>query len=230
MMRACFTPVSQAVRGSLRQKVAVAPVARMFQPMAALSSTRFFAAGKPKVEDLSLQGRYATALFMATNDRMDKVYQDLMNLRSMMAESADMKLMVETPGIDPKSKVVAIESICKAGDIDAAVVNFMKVLVENRRLPLLSRMIDLYETFYRAEKGLVQCIVTSAGELSKKEKTAVEKAMQARAGADKTLIMDYNTNAAILGGLVVKMGESVIDQSVSSRLARMETQLLAPLA
>merc|ERR1711907_681308 len=113
---------------------------------------------------------------------------------------------------------------------DEAVENFLKVLVENKRLKSLPKMIDLYEVFYRAEKGLVPCTVTSAAELSNKEKKQVEAAMQKRAGSGSTLIMDYTTNPLILGGLVVKLGEAVYDNSVATRLERLQTQLLAPLA
>merc|ERR1712107_674941 len=137
--------------------------------------------------------------------------------------------MVETPGIQPESKVGAIEVICKQASTDAAVVNFLKVLVENKRMHLLANMIDLYEGFYRAEKGLVSCSVTSAQELSSEEQAAVKKAMEKRAAEGSTLIMEYNTNAALLGGLVVKMGEAVYDYSVSNRLERLQTALLSPV-
>merc|ERR1719183_3501034 len=100
MMRACLRPLPLMARSSLRHTVAAptmfAPAGQMAQPLAALSPTRAFAA-KPKVEDGTLEGRYATALFMATNDRLDQVYNDLLSLRSMIADSPDMKLLVETP-------------------------------------------------------------------------------------------------------------------------------------
>jgi len=187
-------------------------------------------ATKPKVEDPSLEGRYATALFMATNDRLDKVYADVIAIRAMMAESKDMKLLVDTPGIDPKSKVAALTAVFEKAGIDGAVLNFTKVLIENKRLIKLPKMIDSFEVFYRAEKGLIPCVVTSATELGKPEKKKVEAAMAKRAGAGATLIMEYNTSPLIMGGLYVKMGEAVYDYSVSNRLNRMETQLLAPLA
>jgi len=193
-------------------------------------SARFFAAGKPKMEDGTLEGRYATALFMASSGRLDKVYNDLVSIRSMMEESKEFKLAVETPGIDPESKVAAFEAICQKAGTDAAVVNFLKVLVENKRAHLLGRMVDLFENFYRAEKGLLLCKVTSAEPLSSAQQGQVKAAMTQRAEKGSTLIMEYNTNPALLGGLVVKMGEVVLDNSVSTRLERLQTQLLAPVA
>lgn len=86
------------------------------------------------------------------------------------------------------------------------------------------------QVFYRAEKGLVPCRVTSAAPLSSAQQSQVQKAMEQRAGKGATLIMDYATNPAMLGGLVVKMGEAVFDNSVATRLERLQTQLLVPLS
>merc|ERR1712050_222744 len=112
---------------------------------------------------------------------------------------------------------------------DVAVINFLKVLVENKRIHMLGRIVDLFEVFYRAEKGLVPCKVTSAEPLSSKQQGEVKKAMEQRAEKGSTLIMGFNTNPAILGGLVVKMVEAVFDNSVATRLERLQTQLLVPL-
>lgn len=202
---------------------------RVVTPLACRSFAA--AAGKkPKMEDGTLEGRYATALFMASSGKLEAVYNDLTTLRDMMTESKEFKLMVETPGIEPEKKVAALEAICKKAGTDAAVVNFLKVLVENKRMHLLARMIDLFENFYRAEKGLILCQVTSAEKLTSAQEKAVKTAMQKRAEKGATLIMEYKINPALLGGLVVKMGEAVLDQSISTRLERLQTQLLAPVA
>lgn len=202
-------------------------------PAAAVASRSFSAAPvgkKPKHEDGTLEGRYATALFMASSGKLDKVYGDMVGLRDMMEASKDFKLLVETPGVDPESKVKALEAVCSKAGTDVAVVNFLKVLVENKRLDKLQRVVDLFEVFYRAEKNLVLCKVTSAAPLSSSEQSEVKKAMAKRAGAGAELIMEYATNPAILGGLVVKMGEAVFDNSVSTKLERLQSQLLVPVS
>mmetsp|Transcript_113329 Transcript_113329/g.241851 ORF Transcript_113329/g.241851 Transcript_113329/m.241851 type:complete len:221 (+) Transcript_113329:65-727(+) len=213
------------------------PLCRIAAPLPAwhsapASSTRAFAAAakKPKHEDGTLEGRYATALFMASPGKIDKVYDDLSGLRTMMTESKEFKLMVETPGINPEMKMGALETICTKVGTEASVLNFLKVLIENKRMHLLPRMIDLFETLYRAEKGLVMCKVTSAAPLTSAQQTQVKKAMEQRAEKGSQLIMEYSTNPALLGGLVVKMGEAVLDNSVQTRLERLQTQLLAPVA
>lgn len=217
MLRAAFRPLCRAAP--------LAPTQLAVRHFAAAAAVR-----KPKVEDGTLEGRYATALFMATSNNLDKVYQDLCGLRSMMDESKEFRTVIETPGIDPATKVEALQAVCQKSGADGAVMNFMKVLIENKRLAKLYKTIDLFETFYRAEKGLVLCKVTSAETLSETQKAQVKKAMEQRAEKGSTLIMEYNTNPTLMGGLVVKMGEAILDNSVASRLERMQNQLLAPLA
>jgi len=222
----------------LTARVAARPMAPMAfrhaAPCVAMApGARGFAAAvgpKPKHEDGTLQGRYATALFMASGGKLDKVYQDMCGLRSMLEESKDFKLLIETPGVDPTTKVKTLEAICMKAGAEASVVNFLKVLVENKRIKMLGRVIDLFEVFYRAEKGLVLCKITSATPLSSGEQGQVKQAMEQRAAKGSTIIMEYDTKPAILGGLVVKMGDAVFDNSVATRLERLQTQLLQPLS
>jgi len=236
MFRAALRPVSLALTPICRKSLAkpASLVWSAVQPtwgMAAPAAVRNFATGKkPKMEDGTLEGRYATALFMATSDKLGQVYNDLVAIRTMMEESSDFKLLIETPGIDPESKLNALEDVSSQAKLDPAVMNFLKVLIENKRMYLLVRMIDMYETFYRAEMGLVVCKVTSSEQLSDSQKMTVKAAMENRAEPGSTLIMEHSINPALLGGLVVKMGEAVFDYSVSARLDRLQTQLLAPLA
>jgi len=185
---------------------------------------------KPKVEDHTLEGRYATALFMASHKKLDKVQTDLQAINKLLATSPDFKLMVESPGIQPEERSDALIEMSKRLGTDEAVVNFLKVLVENKRLHLLERMIGVFEEFYRAEKNLVLCQVTSATELTEGRRADVAGALQSRVGKDSKLLIDYDVNPAILGGLVVKMGNAVLDNSVASRVEQLQKQLLMPVS
>merc|ERR1719447_104238 len=233
MLRLAARPLARSARSALRQPAALALTPRFAVPATSAAGARAFAAAtgpKPKHEDGTLEGRYATALFMASGGKLEKVYQDMGALRDMMESSKDFKLLVESPGVDPETKVSALEAVCKKAGTEGSVVNFLKVLVENKRIGMLHRVIDLFEVFYCAEKGLVLCKVTSAATLTSGQQTEVKKAMEKRAEKGSTLIMEYATNPAILGGLQVKMGEAVFDNSVATRLERLQAQLLAPLS
>lgn len=207
----------------------VQPASQWAPAASLLASKRGFAAEKMKHEDPSLEGRYADALFQAAKANLDKVYGELTQIRSFINESQEFKLFVETPGVQPEQKNAVLDAITAKYGYSPVTGNFLKVLVENRRINRLEKMIDSFEEFYRAEKGQVLCKVMSAQELSSAQKDQVQKALQARAGKDSKLILEYEVNTAILGGLTVKMGDQVFDMSVQSKLDRLQAQLLAPV-
>jgi len=190
-------------------------------------SRRHFAT---KHEDLSLEGRYSTALLRATSEQknLDKVFEDLSHLRNCVEESADFKLFIETPAIQPADKIKVFEAMGQKYGYQQTSVNYLKVLLENKRLFQLKKMINNFETFYRAEKGQMLCQVISAITLSKDEKGLVEAALASKAKGSK-LIITYTENPGIEGGLLVKIGESVLDFSVSSKLDRVVAELSTPM-
>merc|ERR1719420_1809271 len=132
-------------------------------------ATRAFAAkaaSKPKHEDPTLQGRYATALFAASTTKMDKIMDDLAQLRTFMTTSSDFKLFIETPGVTQDDKVKVLEGLAAKIKLDDTTINFLKVLIENKRIGLLLKAIDSFEAMYRAEKGQILCKITSAAALT----------------------------------------------------------------
>ncbi|CEM28148.1 unnamed protein product [Vitrella brassicaformis CCMP3155] len=190
-----------------------------------------FTRGMADVDDKSLEGRYANALFQAASRKkiLDKVFGDLEQIRDSIAESKEFKLFVETPGIPTDIKGTVFGSIAQKYQFQDVTVNFLKVLMENRRVGMLQKVIDVFEDFFRAHKGEVKCKVTSAKPLSAAESKEIEAALKKRAGKDAKLIMEWNTSPAIMGGLVVKLGDQVLDFSVQSKIERLQSQLMNPV-
>merc|ERR1712216_696688 len=98
--------------------------------------------------DGSLEGRYAEALFSAAEKQgsADAVYADMTSVRSYYKESSDFKLFVETPGISVDQKNAALKAIGKG--FNPLSVNFLGLLLENKRLGLVSKMVDQFEELY----------------------------------------------------------------------------------
>jgi len=104
--------------------------------------------------------------------------------------------------------------------------NFLSVLIDNRRLPLFPKVAEAFESLYRTSKGEVKCLITSAKELSPKEKVQVEEAVQKRLKKDANkLVVEYAVHPAIMGGLQVRLGDSGVDATVTTRLETLLGQL-----
>jgi ATP synthase F1 delta subunit len=170
------------------------------------------------------------ALFNAAKPtgRLENIYTDLDSIRKLATSDASFKLFLETPGIKGDQKQNVIEDICKATKADDLTKNFLSLLIENKRIGDLAKVVDTFEEYYRKDLGQVLCTVTSAADLTNAQRKLVEEAISARMQG-KQLVVSYDVQSSILGGLVVKVEDQVLDYSVSSKLDRIKTQLLQPL-
>jgi ATP synthase F1 delta subunit len=175
--------------------------------------------------------RYAMALFNAAKPtgKLEKVYNDLDILRKLATSDASFKLFLETPGIKKDQKQNVVDDLCKSCKADELTKNFVSLLLENKRLGDLTKIVDTFEEYYRKELGQVLCTVTSADELTNAQRKLVEEAITARMKGKK-LVVTYDVSKAILGGMIVKLEDQVLDYSVSSKVDRLKSQLLQPLA
>lgn len=103
------------------------------------------------------------------------------------------------------------------------VENFLLLLTSKNHTQLLDQVIGELDRFSKHAGGGVSAKVTSAIALSAGEKAALETKMRAQFGQD--LSFDYNVDASILGGVVVRVGDKVIDGSVAGKLAALQEKL-----
>ncbi|KAF4666478.1 atp synthase [Perkinsus chesapeaki] len=215
-------------------------------PMLSHSSVRLFAAaaGKsakpsaatggssvPKLEDTTLEGRYAASLFAVANPKgkLDTVYQDMMMLRDMLQTEKVFAMFCTVPGLQRNVREACIEDICKKSKTDEITTSFLKILCENDRLDHLPKFIEKFEEVVRFEQGLTLCRVVTATQLEAADKKRVEEALAKRLGPEHKLKLDYEVSPGMLGGLIVKVRDRVYDYSVSSRLDQLQTALLKPI-
>jgi F-type H+-transporting ATPase subunit delta len=105
------------------------------------------------------------------------------------------------------------------------VVEFFKLLLAKKRLFRLRDIVVEFARLVEKHEGIVRAHVTSAVPLKDSELTALVAALEH--GLAKKVKLDAHVDPAILGGVVVKMGDRIADQSVTTQLARLREQLLA---
>ncbi|EPR59334.1 ATP synthase F1, delta subunit protein [Toxoplasma gondii TgCatPRC2] len=214
--------------GSLSPPSATLPRAvQLFSSRIAFST----AAAEDSGASQTLEGRYASALFRVAKkkNQLEKVYGDLESVRNALKDSSEFRLFVDSPAVSVQQKLDVLRQLVNRYKFDPLTGNLLTTLVENKRLPMLARVADAFDAMYRKEKGEVKCLVTSAKPLSAQQQKEIVAALQNRAGTQARLIIDYAVSPQIMGGLVVRLGEQVLDFSVATRLDRLQSQLLAPL-
>ena len=170
-------------------------------------------------------GRYATALFELAQEAnsVDQIGADLANFQALLNESDDLRRLVRSPVFSAEDQIAALEAISAQAGIKSLALNFIKLVAQNRRLFVLADMIKAYQTLVAQSKGEISAEVTSADALSPQHLTELKAAIKASVGRDVQL--STRVDPAILGGLVVKVGSRMVDNSLKTKLQNLKTAM-----
>lgn len=166
----------------------------------------------------SLAGRYATALFaLATeNKAIDKVEASLASLGKAVNESDELKALISSPVLSRAAAGTAIAALAKKMKLDGLTTNTLGVLAANRRVDQIPALIRAFSTLAANHRGEVTAEVTSAHPLDAAQIDALKAQLKKRVGNDVSV--STLVDPSILGGLVVKIGSQMIDNSIKTRL------------
>jgi F-type H+-transporting ATPase subunit delta len=166
---------------------------------------------------------YARALFEAASeqDKLDEIREQLGQFADALEESRDLSLFFFSPYFSAEEKQEGLE---KAVDgADEALMNFLELLLANHRMPAIYRIRQEYERLWAEENKILPVEVTSAIELD--EKTI--KSIGDRIGeqTDRNVELTSNVDPEILGGIVLRVGNSILDASIRRRLEQLRRQV-----
>ncbi len=167
-------------------------------------------------------GRYANALFqLATEQKsVDKTGGELQAFQAAIDASPELKRLVRSPAYSAADQIAAIDAICSKAGIGGTTLNFLKLVAKNRRLAAISGIIATYATLLATAKGEVQAEITSAEKLSDKHVKDIKAALKASIGRDVQL--SSKVDSSILGGLIVKVGSRMLDNSLKTKLQNLK--------
>ena len=173
------------------------------------------------VQDPSISGvpgRYATALFELASEAgsIDKVGSDLADIGKMLESSDDLMRLTRSPVFGSDEQWTALSAVLKKAKIGGLTHNFVGLVAKNRRLFALGGMIKAYRSLVAHSRGEVSAEVTSAEKLSAAHVKKLKAALKAQMGRD--VQMEEKVDPDILGGLIVKVGSRMVDNSLRTKL------------
>jgi F-type H+-transporting ATPase subunit delta len=174
-------------------------------------------------ETLTVARPYAQAAFLfASEHQVLKDWSDMLALLAAIAADPAMQALIENPRLTEKQLADLIVSI--GGDrFNEKCANFVRVLADNRRLDLLPDIAALFEIQRSKAEGRVQAELTTAFPASEAQQALIIESLRKRLGRE--IELTCKTDAALLGGAIIRAGDLVIDGSVRGKLERLGTAL-----
>jgi F-type H+-transporting ATPase subunit delta len=168
---------------------------------------------------------YSRALFDVAkeHDVLDRIRDELNEFTDAVEdeENRELRLFFFSPYFSSGEKKDAVEKV--VGGADERFVNFLKLLAERHRMPVLPRLRRRFESLWAEENSLLPVSVTAAVELDDELVKGIGKRIEEQTG--RKVELSSNVDPDVLGGLVVRVGNMVLDASVRNRLERIRKQV-----
>src|SRR3954447_17143628 len=166
---------------------------------------------------------YSRALFEAAMESgdLDEIHDQLGIFADALGENKNLQTFFFSPRFSSSEKKDAIRKIIEGGN--DRFLNFLELLAERHRLPATFRIRRSFDELWREEHKVLPVEVTSAVELDSGLVASIESRIKEATGRQVETTQKVDPN--IIGGLVLRVGNKVLDASVQGRLERLRRQI-----
>lgn len=171
----------------------------------------------------SVASTYARAFADVVLDvRLDanRATAELRTIASLLGESIELRRVWENPGVPAEQKRALLNLIAKRGGISDPARNLVAVLIDHRRIHFLESIIQQLQKELDTRLGFAEAEISSVRDLSDNEKRALEAQVEKLTG--KKVRAQYQRDASLLGGAVVRIDSTIYDGSVKGQLERIK--------
>jgi len=176
------------------------------------------------MSELSTLARpYAEAAFKRAKEvGATDVWSDSLTFLSTLMNNSELIAVLDNPGFSKEQATQLMLAICQHY-IHEEAINFVKVLIENGRLKLIPQIAELYEHYKADNEGYINVDVYSAYALSKEEKKKIVVVLEKQ--LNKQVHATVAVDKSLIGGILAKAGDKVIDGSINGRLHQLAKRL-----
>ncbi|MTI83593.1 MAG: ATP synthase F1 subunit delta [Firmicutes bacterium] len=172
----------------------------------------------------AVAGRYAEALYeiAVANEVVDKTEEELRAVVNLLEEEPDLKKVLYHPRITATQKKDVLKAVLE-DKISQVAMNFLCLIVDRQREVYLASMLEVFVDYANRARNISDVEVTSAIELSKEDQKRLINVLGKVTG--KEVRVSYSVDPSLIGGVVARIGDKVIDGSVKSRLESLREHL-----
>lgn len=161
---------------------------------------------------------YGDALYEAAREagRMDDMYEEVQALLKVFEENQDLQKMLDNPKVIREEKESVIETIFR-GRISEEIVELMKLMIVKGRYSSIESVFEYFIGLVKEEKKIGIASVTTAVELTDAQKEAIVGRLL-ETTCYESFEMNYGVDSSLIGGMVIRIGDRVLDSSIRTKL------------
>lgn len=169
---------------------------------------------------------YGSALFEVAmeKDALDTILEEVLFVKQTFHENAELNKLLLHPNIEKEEKIKVIENIYK-GKISDEITGLMTMLIDKGHLKDFVSVFDYVIAAIKEEKGIGIAYISSAVELSTEQKKKIEQKLLDTTKYQKIEGI-YQVNEDLIGGLVIRVSDTVVDSSLKTQIANLSKSLL----
>lgn len=170
--------------------------------------------------------RYANALYeIATQDNKIDLFMDEMNfVKTVFVKETELVQVLNHPKVSTEERTKMIEDIFK-GKISEEIVGLLVLILNKDRQEYIVQICDEFLLLALDYKGIVKAYVTSAVELNAAQETKLIE--QLKKSLDKDVEIIKEVDESIIAGLIIRVGDKVLDNSIKTKIKKMSKDLSA---
>jgi ATP synthase F1 delta subunit len=166
---------------------------------------------------------YARSLFEVAkeHEELDEIHEQLGEFADALDGSRDLQVFFFSPYFSSEEKKDGVEKVVDGGN--ERFVNFLKLVAERHRMPAIFRMRRVFDGLWREENKLLEVRITSAVDLDEELVKSIGRRIEEQTG--QRIDLDANVDPDVIGGLVLRVGNMVLDASIRGRLERLRREV-----
>ncbi len=177
------------------------------------------------MKNLVISRRYAKALMLiGKEDGNAESYRDeFEKVIKLFDDSSELEQALTNPLFNKNDRKNVLEAVMQKIDFSQIMKSFLGLLFDKGRIGFLRDVVRLYNDFADELKGIVHASLISATELSSESVEKIKNALIKKTG--KNIILDVEQDPSLIGGVVTKIGDLMLDGSVKTQLSNMRETL-----
>jgi len=177
------------------------------------------------MKNLAVARRYAKALLLIGKEdgNAEKYQEELTKFAELIEREKSLDLALNNPLYDADARRNVLQAILDKMKLSKVTNQFLILLFEKRRISFIGHINEFYGKLVDELRGIGRASLVSAAELSSEAVEKIRSALSKRTGQD--IVLEVNQDPALIGGIITRIGDLILDGSVKTQLENMRESL-----